>query len=469
MPVKKSYLIETSKFHKAVRSNNLQVVEKNLQELMNQANDIYNKTYNDSKNDPDIDKFNACRINFSQIKSISESEANSTPLINKIYLEAWISALYSEVHALNLQPETEKQLNELNEKIQAISIEFTQLITKRSSLDSKDESSIRLLKYIANFEETWKTKKKRLLADATFNFAETLVEQSNFQSAFNHFERSKNLYEKAAIVADNTNKKTLLEFSKQTIMRLQEIKNMRLENRSTELVKELNICLQRLPDFPTEWTIVKEAPSQSMKKKDNLSSKIKRKSNEEYTYPGPKKQKLGFRTLDFKKILDKFNDLNININLSELTNTKKSFDERRAIVHNNYAIYLIEDLNNKDEIYTHCQKLKLLKKVEQILIKSTELYKKASLVKEKDKIIECITTINSCQDNLKTQIQSSVHQKDSTIKTQEFPTKSLALPKDKMRQYQTIFSTRLAYKFFNTYLPEDNVQTAKPIIKNISP
>jgi len=58
-----------------------------------------------------------------------------------------------------------------------------------------------LLKYIANFEETWKTKKKRLLADATFNFAETLVEQSNFQSAFDHFERSKNLYAEAANAA----------------------------------------------------------------------------------------------------------------------------------------------------------------------------------------------------------------------------------------------------------------------------
>src|SRR5436190_1397673 len=196
-------------------------------------------------------------------------------------------------------------------------------------------------------------------------------------------------------------------------MRLQEIKNMHLENRSTELVKELSICLQRLPDFPAEWTIVKEAPlSQSMKEKNSLSSKVKRKSNEEYTYLGAKKQKLDFRTLDFKKILKKF---------------------------------------------------------KQVLIKSSEFYKKAGLVKEENKIIECLTIINLCQDNLKTQIQSPVHQKDSTIKTQEFPTKSLALPKDKMRQYQTTFSTRLAYKFFNTYLPEDNVQTAKPIIKNISP
>src|SRR5436190_1069328 len=253
-------------------------------------------------------------------------------------------------------------------------------------------------------------------------------------------------------------------------MRLQEIKNMHLENRSTELVKELSICLQRLPDFPAEWTIVKEAPlSQSMKEKNSLSSKVKRKSNEEYTYLGAKKQKLDFRTLDFKKILDKLNDLNININLSELTNTKKSFYERRAIAHNNYAIYLIEDLNNKDKTYNNFKKLKLLKKSKQVLIKSSEFYKKAGLVKEENKIIECLTIINLCQDNLKTQIQSPVHQKDSTIKTQEFPTKSLALPKDKMRQYQTTFSTRLAYKFFNTYLPEDNVQTAKPIIKNISP
>ncbi len=87
---------------------------------MDQANDNYDKIYNDSKNDPDIDKFNTCRINFSQIKSIIESKANSSPLINKLYLEAWIYTLYSEVHALNVKIETESQLNELTGKIQAV-------------------------------------------------------------------------------------------------------------------------------------------------------------------------------------------------------------------------------------------------------------------------------------------------------------------------------------------------------------
>ena len=489
MPVKKSFLNDTSKFYKAIYSNSPQQFEKDLKKLMNQANENYDKIYRKSKNNPDIEKFNTCRENFSQIKSIIELKASSTPLINKLYLEAWISTLYSDVHALNLQVETKTQLKELIGKIQAIEVDFEKLSaeSKKFPFNLDIEGTVDLLQYIQNFENTWKINKIKLLADIYFNFGLTLEENSNLENALIYFTRSKNSYKEAAkIAADsaismNFKKGTLEnELSKgklekavdQTQKKIQSLLNKKNPEAS---LKELCIHLQRIPDSASKWTIVNESsPAESIKEKqeikfndkNNFSSKIKRKFNKESIYPEPKKQKIDFRTLDCKKILYKFND--ININLSELTNTKKSFDERKAIVHNNYAIYLIECLNNQGKNFTHYKKLEFLQKAAQLLKNSAKFYKKADLVKEKGYIIECIATINSCQKNLKTQNQPLTHQKDSSIETQGFRTKSLT-HSDKMRQYQTTFSTRLAYRFFNTNLPENNLQTTKPIIKNISP
>ncbi|TLY48319.1 MAG: hypothetical protein E6K54_02295 [Gammaproteobacteria bacterium] len=122
MPIQeKSILFALSQFESVAQTNNPQKLENYLMELMSLANKYYDEIYLKYRNNPDIEKFNSCRQIFNQIMSIIKLKELSTPLINKLYIEAWISALYSDVHALNLQPETEKQLNELNEKIQAIS------------------------------------------------------------------------------------------------------------------------------------------------------------------------------------------------------------------------------------------------------------------------------------------------------------------------------------------------------------
>lgn len=205
MPVKKFFLSDTSKFCKAIHSNNTQQFEKNLKKLMNQANENYDKIYRKTKNNPDIEKFNTCREAFSQIKSIIELTANFTPLINKLYFEAWISTLYSDVHALNLQVETETQLKELIGKIQAIEVNFEKLSAenKKSHLNLNIEGAVDLLKYIQNFENTWKINKIKLLAYIYFNFGLTLEKKSNLEKALIYFTQSKNSYNEAAKIAAN--------------------------------------------------------------------------------------------------------------------------------------------------------------------------------------------------------------------------------------------------------------------------
>ncbi|MEN9917448.1 MAG: hypothetical protein RLY40_1387 [Pseudomonadota bacterium] len=299
---------------------------------MNLANESYDEVYLKYKKNPDLEKFNICRINFSQIKSIIESKTNSTSLINKLYIEAWISTLYSVKHALNLEPETEEQLNVLSQKIQKIGREFKKLLEKKSSIDSNDKNYTRLLKYIDDFALFWKTDEKKLLADATFNFAETLIEHKNFSQVLYHFETAKNLYADAAThhAPDSANNKMLLEFSEQTNDRLQEIKNQHPETDPNKLIKELRICLQKLPDSSI-WTVVNGSEKKTQivgqfTEIDSPTSKLKRKLNE--TDPSiacPKKVKLRWK-IECEQLLKEFNLIGMNYNHNEANISQKSLD-----------------------------------------------------------------------------------------------------------------------------------------------
>lgn len=424
MPVKKkSFLIDTSEFEKIIQSNNLQELEKILMELMNLSNTYYDTVYRKYKNNPDTEKFTLCKQNFSQIKSVIESKANITPLINKFYMEAWISTLYSDVHALNLEPETKKQLDELNKKIQTISTEFKQLLTKKSSLDINDEKSVNLLKYIDSFEHTWKTHEKRLLADSTFNFAEVLIEQADFQQALYHFESAKNLYDEAtANATDNGDKMQLKKFSAQTSARLKKIKNTHLEAYFNNLGNELRIHLQRLPDSITNWKIVNESsPTElinekqkikSFTEKDSFSSQIKRKANEELTYPKTKKQKIDpagaahpkikfqWKT-ECEQLLKEFNLIGMNYNSNSINTGQKSLNRikadicfKSALIKTENLIYLPNNLANSEKQH-HLEELKYY------FSQSIYFYNQAALLKEKGKVIHCFNMLTTTIEKLK--------------------------------------------------------------------
>jgi hypothetical protein len=468
MPSKKtssniSILMDENEFLKAKQASNKQDLEDCLIELMERANKHYDAIYLKYKNNPDIEKFSFCMENFKKIKSIIEQKEPEiiTQLTKKFHLEAWISTLYSDIHALNLQPETEKQLNELNEKIHAVETDFNQLLTKISSLDSNDKSSARLLNYIDDFQKTWESKKNILKGHYYYNFAETLIEKGNEELETNKrtfLEDAKHYFIQSA---DFYKQGNLLEFEAQTKERIK-----KLELTAKELLDlSENNNFTKTPSKKLVIVLTKLSPSsiwaasypQSIAKiaKPNESRSTlgnKRKSFNNTIFKPVKKLKTDRSTseleplwnVECEKILNEFNQLNIAIDLAHLSNNEKSFDERRAIAHNNYAIFLIEDLNNAEKNYSDSKKIAFLKKVEELLKKSAEFYKNANLSEKKDAIEQCISNLRSSLTNLEINIKDA-----SSIKTEKCQTKPImSLSDEKYRKYQHTYSTRYVHKFF---------------------
>lgn len=416
---------------------------------MELANKYYNEIYRKYEKNPDIEKFSFCKKNFYRIKTIIQLKNES--LINTpLYLEAWISTLYSDKHALNLEPETEKQLIALNKKLQEIGTEFKQLFTEKSRLDLIDEKTTKIIKYINNFGLTWKIHEKRILADATFNFAEILVENSDFEGSINYFTESMRLYKNAAENAENKlEKKQLLKFVSQTNSRREKIKKIISQNMLTksnnanDQTEKLTLHFKKLHNSIPKWIIVNPQPRALEIKKRKRSL-----SKEPFQFKA-KKQKIDLWTIECEKILDKFKCLNIAIDLAHLSNNTKTFDERKAIAHNNYAIFLIEDLNNKEKNYSYSKKNAFLNKVVELLTKSAEIYKNLNLTEEKNNIEHCINTISASLKNI---LADSL-----SMKTQASPKKTVeSISQKNLRKYQPT-SERLATIFFKN-LYSDNIQ-----------
>ncbi|MFZ0218806.1 MAG: hypothetical protein WAL30_01180 [Candidatus Aquirickettsiella sp.] len=201
--------------------------------------------------------------------------------------------------------------------------------------------------------------------------------------------------------------------------------------------------------------------------KESAERKRTQKLNAEPFQRETKKQKIDLWAIECEKILAKFNELNVAIDLNHLSNNKKSFNERKAIPHNNYAIFLIENLNNAAKNYSDAEKIASLKKAEQLLEKSAEFYNHANLVEEKNSIEHCIRTIRSSVKHLETTLNQITKAKakadDSpSIKTRALRTNPIINNVENLRKYQPILSTRLAYKFFNISFPEGDTQTTNP-------
>lgn len=443
MPAKNtpSILMHEATFLSAKNANNEKDLEKHLTAIMTVANAHYNTVYSMYKNNPNIEKFSFCKENFQKIKSIIELKGNSTALINKIYLEAWISTLYSDVHALTLDPETEEELIKLNKKLLAIGTDFRKLQTKKASLDSKDENSVTLLEYIDDFEQTWKTKEKRLIADSHYNFAETLVEKSKIEledkanGQINQVEAAMKFLAKAVNFYKQAN---LSKSADQTEQRIKELERTAKEFQdscknnhfTSHPVKELVVVLRRtsppLKHAAITWTAsYKEAPKETSDKlpevvdqsvlpivtqKITVSDAIKptqrkRKSFDNDFKPA-KKVKIDPAIAPHHKIksqwkkecehlLNEFSQMRINDKLEGILNPfhKKSFNERRAIACNNYAITIIMDLINSKKNAADSEKLELLEKAKKQFLNSSNFYTQTNLLKEKDKAKQCINIL----------------------------------------------------------------------------
>jgi len=392
--------MDEEEFKKAEQASDQKEFENCLTKLMECANKHYDAVYLKYKNNPDIEKFSFCRQNFSRIKSIIESKENPTQL-NTLYLEAWISLLYSDVHALNLEPETKDKLNKLIEKIQIIGIDFKQLVTKKSGLDSSNEDSARLLNYIDDFEYTWKTKEKRLLADSHYNFAETLVENSDSPKAINYFEKSLTFYKNAAEAADEPDKAKFFTFAEETNKRLEEIKAKNAQSKKSNFNdsgKKLNIGLQRLPDSISEWSVIDEAMLSHLtnEKKAVKIKPIIKKDTSIGAHPKIKSQ----LKLEYEQLLKIFTQMDDNLKGILNPFHKKSFNERRAIAYNNYAITKINNLIDEKKNAPNSEKLEILEKAQKQFERSSSLYTQANLLEEKAKAEGCIDILTSIKEKL---------------------------------------------------------------------
>jgi len=129
-----------------------------LKSLMKIAKQEYLKVYKENEDNEqlDIKAFSACKEKFQKIKSIIEENLTLTTSesIKIFYYDAWISALYADVNALNLNLETEEQLNEVNLKITGIHTRFNALLTKKEKSSSDLNLPTSLISYINRFKET---------------------------------------------------------------------------------------------------------------------------------------------------------------------------------------------------------------------------------------------------------------------------------------------------------------------------
>jgi hypothetical protein len=455
MPSKKtssniSILMDENEFLKAKQASNTPELEDCLTVLMELANNRYNAVYRRYRNNPDIEKFSYCGKNFKSIKSIIEHKENPTQLTNKLYLEAWISMLYSDVHALNLEPKAKDQLNELNEKIQAIETDFKQLLTKTSSLDSNDKISARLLKYIEDFEQTWKTKDKRILADSHYNFAETLVEKANgeldttkrtfLEDAKRYFIQSADFYKQANLLKFETQTEQRIQKLEKALKTIQDSSN----NNHFGLLpdKKMVVVLTKLsPSFENKgikteslWTacyretsgklteIVDQSILPLVTQKIAESDEIKPIQGKRKLFDHDIKpaKKVRYETA-CTKLSNEFKQIGIEkYNFSDPSHENELIRYKASLA-SKFASAIIENLNFPNKKLSDTEKLGRLKEAQSGFSKSIAFYSQAGLPKEKGKIIQCSNLLASTIEKLNPSVDTKTPIKISNSSTNRKP------------------------------------------------
>lgn len=303
----------------------------------------------------------------------------------------------------------------------------------------------------------------------------------------------------------NFKKEPSVELSKEKLMKAadqtqKKIQSLLNQKNSEESLKELRIHLQRIPDSDSKWTIINvSSPAQSIKErrvievkrlneKTDLSLKIKRKSNEKFTYPESKKpkidpssaypKKIKFRwKIECEQLLKKLDEITIaNYKPPSSSPNQHELIRFKAILASQYAIKIIEKLIFTNEKLDNTKKLDYLKKAERAFQNSLSFYNQAGLVREKGKVIQCqnllISTINEFKTSIgmgsrtseislfmpKHEDLGTPKSKDfSTINIEKHQTEARIFPKEKFREFQHNYSTRYVHHFFSDYSLEENL------------
>ncbi len=221
------------------------------------------------------------------------------------------------------------------------------------------------------------------------------------------------------------------------------------------------ICLERVPDSLTRWQVVNKTSLFPTKTKnlskttvENSSSFCSKKRKREWAkkregseikrtkIDASYTKKTQWKT-ECKQLLNQIKPLKINDNLANTSRPrKKSLNECYAIVHNNYAITLIENLLIAKNSAYHTKKRDILNKAKQQFIKSAHCYTQAGLIKQKGKIIECINSVMLSLQKLSPVTAKSTQRKTNLLT----PKKHNFRNKNKINAQKPYYLTRTFFK-----------------------
>ncbi|WP_143549642.1 hypothetical protein [Rickettsiella grylli] len=248
-----------------------------------------------------------------------------------------------------------------------------------------------------------------------------------------------------------------VDFIEQTPATKINLKKQRGKNKSH--LKKLTIHLQRLPDLKTQWTIVNKTslfPAKNTPKTMKHSSRYpsKRKRGLGHPFPGPQTKKIDVHpaslisTLSWetegKHLMNQFRLLKINDNLEGILKPfhPRSLNERTALVHNNYAITLIEGLCTPHLSIPHAKARDVLIRAKKQFIQSAHCYTQAGLLKQKGKIIACINHITASLEKLSRFVNPNA-QETAHVQT---PKKYTFRKKSEMNNQTPYYLTRTFFK-----------------------
>ncbi len=430
-----SFLIPKEKFQEAKDADSVRDLEDCLTELINTANRLYNqaRAANNSK------KFISCIKNYEHIKAvINDKKTNFQSDFIELYdLEACLAICQAQLNSINTKPTKKTQLNAIKKNIKTIKVNFDALNNRINKLESalKNTASTtifkKLLDYRNVFLDHWKKGSNERKAHSYYNLAEIFKKKSDnlknepskkvqlLTSAKKLLSKSLKLYNKAQ----------LFDFANQTKKQIDELDpslNTALlsENRST-LIKIGPVILTASGDRKLIWkasdktmlapSSIKNSVKISPSTKDSILSthrKRKRESFDEHASFSSAKKSKSFSELnslwqaESEKIIKQFRQIKIDDDLDKVTKSlvqnfspKESFDERRAIAHNSYAVTIITEKLQTPELL-HAEKISLLEKAKNQLEKSAKYYCRANLSLKSNEIQQCILCIGSSLKNL---------------------------------------------------------------------
>jgi hypothetical protein len=171
-----------------------------------------------------------------------------------------------------------------------------------------------------------------------------------------------------------------------------------------KIVNKVSLSPSETENSSKDSNLIKKTPLYNLRKRKRVSEKnpedAKGESIKKTCY-SVAEEGVPWKT-ERKQLLNRFKEIKINDKLEAILAPfpKKSLNERKAIIHNNYAVFIIESLMNPE--VSDLNKLDRLDKAKKIFMRSAEFYTQAGLIKKKGGIIACIDSITLSIEKLRT-------------------------------------------------------------------